>query len=152
MVRKAFNPDKDPAIDDAPSGKVMHGACFAHGCTMPGNVKVDGASWTCAWHYGVVPSDIPRVTQVLRDWECATYEIKIGRQALCSLFAADPKKLDELFTEALARMAAATSSGSWGDQFERQSSEDYRRWLNRLEVFVGRRIAQTLGSTPEVPA
>lgn len=144
-TRRAFNHTEDP-IDTAPEGEVLRGTCFANGCVMPGTISAGNGSWQCAWHYGAQPSAIPRVTQVLRDWECLTYESSVGRRALTGKHFADPKVLMDLHAEAIARVLAATKGGGWGDYFERHGSEDYRRWINRIEIFLGKRIGQALGA------
>lgn len=143
-TRKPFNPSVDPeAIDDAPSGKVLHGACFAAGCPMPGSMSSGGNSWSCAWHYAAQPSTIPRITQVLRDWECLTYEINAGRRALTGKHCADPKVLHDLYIEAQERVKVATAAGGWADAFD-GAGMDYRTWLYKLDMFLGQRVALTL--------
>lgn len=149
-TRRGFDPSADPKdIDDAPKGKVMQSTCFANGCVLPGSIRVDGSgSWTCAMHYAVQPSDLPRVTQVLKDWECLTYELTVGRSALVGPMATDGRALDKLYSEAAERVAVATAGGGWGDVFDRKPGLDYRTWLLRLEHFLGGRVHATLTGTP----
>ena len=146
-TRRGFDPSVDPsdAIDEAPGGAQRSGGCFADGCTMPGTISVGGKTWCCAWHHGVLPTDIPRVTQVLRDWECLTYEINIGRRVLTGPHACDPKAQNKAFAEAVRRVGDATGEGGWGDRFEHREGQDYRAWLLGLERFLGGRVLIALG-------
>lgn len=149
MARRGFNPDKDPnAIDDAPAELERKNACFASGCPMPGVISLGGRSWNCGWHHLAVPSDIPRITQVLKDWECLTYEINVGRAVLTGKYAADPKAQNEHFAAAQARVLEATAGGGWGDTFAAKGL-DYRTWMLRLERFLGQRVHITLGYAHE---
>lgn len=145
MARRAFNHAEDPEAqtDSAPGGTARTGGCFADGCPMPGSINTGGKHWHCPWHHEVLPTDIPRVTQILRDWECLTYEINIGRRILTGATACDPKAQNEAFRGAVERVLAATASGGWGDEFDAKG-KDYRGWLSGLERFLAGRIARTL--------
>lgn len=146
-TRRAFNPSDDEQIAaPAPSMGGNTYRCFADGCSMPGSIFLNsGRTGTCAWHYGALPSDLPRITQVLKDWECLTFEVRAARAALSGDKASDPKALHDLFVEAQGRVLAATNGGGWGDTFKPKPVEDYRTWALRLGVFVSKRIHQTLG-------
>lgn len=127
--------------------------CFATGCPMPGTIfpgaGVGGTGdrpGECAWHYGVQPTDIPRVTQVLQDWLCVAREVNAARRAQYGEAASSPRALDALFEQAVQRLRPHVQAGGWGDQFERQPGEDYRRWGQRLEAFIGGRVVEVLST------
>jgi hypothetical protein len=143
---RVFNADAPPADpNDRPR---IRNRCFADGCPMPGTMWTtqlsDGNNppGSCAWHYGVVPSDIPKVTRVLLDWQCVSYEVNEARRALTGQAAADPAALDALYGMAVERLKAATRDGGWGDTFGR--SGDYSDWMRGLQAFLGAKVLEVL--------
>lgn len=128
--------------------------CFATGCPMAGTIFAEHSRrGSCAWHYGVVPNDIPRVTNALRAWECVAFEIDQGRAVLTGPLAMDAAGQDKAFTEAWARLKLL--AGVWQDELapgnlrtskgvERPFRESYGDWIRRLERFIGARVVETL--------
>lgn len=122
--------------------------CFADGCPMPGTIFTtrledgDTGAGTCAWHYGVMPSDIPRVTRVLLDWQCVSYEVNEARRVLTGELAIDVKAIGEAFDGAWARLVPLVSG--WEDQLRPQHGESYGWWANRLQRFLGAKVANSL--------
>lgn len=141
--------------------------CFADGCPMPGTLwpgitqgGTGDRRGTCAWHYAVAPTDIPKVTQVLRDWICVSAEINEARRCLSGKLASDPAGLQHAFDAAwqrLSPMAAAwekdlapgnihTSKGV--DEGHRQG---YADWAKHLERFIGARVVEVLSTRRPSP-
>jgi hypothetical protein len=157
--------DDDPISDDKP--KRLRYPCFAGGCPMPGTILPsggkDGGPGSCAWHYGTKPSDIPRVTQVLKDWACLTYEVNEARRALTGDIAADPKALADAFTAAWERLEPLV--GDWAEQLrpgpirsrnratgivsDSHMPEGYADWAKRLTEFLGARVVEVLSTHRE---
>jgi hypothetical protein len=135
--------------------------CFAEGCPMPSTIWPDitqGGSGdkpgNCAWHYGVQSHDIPRVTQVLRDWQCVSYEVNEARRALTGDLACNPAGLQSAFEQAWERMQPQVV-GEWEDELkpgklrnrkgvEQPFREGYADWAKRLTEFLGDRVAEVL--------
>lgn len=149
MARKQFN-----AADDAPAPveeTKARFACAANDCAMPGTIfPASAREGVCGWHYGVQGSQWPRVTQVLRDWECVAFEINDGRRALIGPGAADPKFQDRRFYEAVARLRPAVNAGGWGSTFEAQAGEHYENWVKRLEKFLADQVHRGLGGQTQI--
>lgn len=147
----------DPDEPAPQKPKRLRYPCFAEGCPMPGSLFSSGTdkSGSCAWHYAVQPTDIPKVTQVLRDWMCVSAEIIAARRSLGGDLASDPAGLQREFDAAWQRlqpMAAAwekelapgtihTSKGV--DIRYRQSYSD---WAKHLERFIGARVVEVLST------
>lgn len=140
----------------------MRYPCFAASCPMPGTLFAGGTDkpGTCAWHYGIVPSDIPKVTQVLNDWMCVSAEINHARRCLSGALASDPAGLQREFDSAWFRlqpMAAAWEAqlapgtirtGKGVDTGHRQA---YADWAKHLEQFVGARVVEVLSTRRAQP-
>lgn len=136
--------------------------CYADGCPMPGTMFPNGVSHdqdgmprpgVCPFHYGVVPSDIPKVSNTLRSWECVVYEIDAGRAVLTGAMSSDPKAQDDAFRQAWERLKPL--SGVWEAELapgnlrtskgvERPFREGYSDWIRRLERFIGARVVEVL--------
>jgi hypothetical protein len=133
--------------------------CFADQCPMPGTIfggttGTKDEAGTCGWHYGILPSDIPKVTRVLLDWRCVSFEINEARRVLTGEKAADPKGLQTAFENAWERLKPACGS-TWEAELRpgpartsrgeiRPFAEDYSAWAKRLERFIGSRVAEVL--------
>lgn len=132
-----------PADDEAP--KQLRFACNAHQCPMPGTIfPASGSNGVCAWHYGGLPSDWPRITQVLRDWQCMVDEIDECRRIHSGASGFDPKVLSDTYAAAIARLRPFVQGGGWGDAFEPKHGEQYRDWGRRLEAFLGGEVVKVL--------
>lgn len=142
----------DEADDDLPAPRKRH-PCFAGGCPMPGTIFTGGTGspGVCAWHYGVKPHDIPRVTEALRDWECVAYEVREARRVLTGELAVDPKAVQAAFEQAWERLEPL--SGDYRDQLKPGSirqrdgrelpfRETYADWAKRLTEFIGARVVE----------
>lgn len=134
--------------------------CFAVGCPMPGTLwpgATQGGTGdtpgTCAWHYGVQPQDIPRVTKALQEWACVSFEVNEARRVLTGETATDPKAIGAAFAAAWERMRPLVPG--WEEQLkpgnirtskgeERPFHEGYGDWAKRLERFVGARVGEVL--------
>lgn len=152
--------DDDPLPDAKPPRRVY--PCFATGCPMPGSIFAgkDQKDGSCAWHYGVKPSDIPRVTQVLNDWACLSYEVNEARRALTGDIAADPQALVDAFRNAWERLEPL--AGTWADKLrpgtirsrnratgmvsDSKLPEGYADWAKRLTEFLGARVVEVLST------
>lgn len=147
-MRRGFDHTKDQTDAPKTGAQLLPScACFADGCKMPGTINTGGRSWSCAWHYGAMPEHIPRITQTLRDWECITSEIRIGRKLLNT--AANGAVVLKAYGEAVERVLAATASGGWGDELAGSMQGSYSGWLQKLSLFLQWRIAVGLGTATE---
>jgi hypothetical protein len=125
--------------------------CFATNCPMAGVLYPDQMlgekhNGVCAWHYGVVSSDIPRVTSALRSWECVTYEIEAGRRVLTGDLATDAAAQDAAFVKAWERLKPL--AGTWEEQLE-PAGRNYGTWLKHLERFIGARVVEVLSANQQ---
>jgi hypothetical protein len=134
--------------------------CFAEGCPMAGTIfpgaGVGGTGdrpGTCAWHYGIVPTDIPKVTRVLLDWQCVAVEVREARRALTGEIASDPKALAIAFSTAWERLQPLVTG--WEDQLapgtirtskgaDTRHRQSYGDWAKHLERFIGARVVEVL--------
>lgn len=138
----AINPQPQPAVRRYP--------CFADGCPMPGTMWggiTQGGTGErpgdCIWHYGVNPSDIPRVTRVLQDWHCLVDEINAARAVLCGDMACDPKAQDEAMAQGWRRLAPQVEMSGWADQLQpHKHHEHIGEWARRLTEFLGARVLE----------
>jgi hypothetical protein len=161
MARKTF--------DNAGTGELHTGsyvaprrnACYADGCPMAGAIFTGGTNGpgVCAYHYGVKPHDVPRVTSALREWDCVAFEVREARRALTGDAAFDPKAMTALFTAAWQRLKPLVhdyaeqlqpgrirvpDSEAEGGYRYTWGTESYADWAKRLEQFLGARIVETL--------
>lgn len=135
--------------------------CQAHSCPMPGTIfpgavggeKAEG-SGICAWHYGVVATDWPRISRVLLDWACVSYEVNEARRVLTGENACNPGAIEQAFAQAWERMQPLVV-GEWEDQLRpgqmrtRKGEplpyrEGYGDWAKRLQEFLGARVREVL--------
>jgi len=144
---------------DAPSGASPMRrtySCFADQCPMPGTLFTGNtnAAGCCAWHYGAPAHAIPRITCVMRDWDCVSSEINAARVALNGTMATDPNALHDAFRAAWGRLKPL--AGTWAAQLKpgplRRSDgtdrglgmETYAQWGNRLERFLMQRVREAV--------
>lgn len=154
---RVFSDDEAPIEPQKP--KRVRYPCFAEGCPMPGTIFPNGASdgkvGTCAWHYAVQPTDIPKVTQVLRDWMCVSAEILQARRCLGGALASDPAGLQREFDAAWQRLMPLAAS--WESELRpgtiRTSKgvdtgfrQGYSDWAKHLERFIGSRVVEVLST------
>lgn len=128
---------------------VLRYPCFADNCPMPGTIfpgAVQGETGdqkgTCAWHYGVKPHDIPRITQALRDWGCVSAEVNAARRLLTGEHGMDPKAMRQARDLAWDRMRPLVRD--WADELQPTEGEGYSDWAKRLNVFLGRRLNEVM--------
>lgn len=135
------NPEED-------TPKRLRYPCFATGCPMPGTIftGTTDSPGTCAWHYGVLPTDIPKVTQRLLDWECVSLEINAARRVLTGDKACDPKAQDDAMAEGWARLQPAMAAGGWSNELAPRDGERLGQWSRRLEAFLGARVVEVLST------
>lgn len=142
---------------DPPPPRVQRYPCFADGCPMAGTIfpngTADGKPGVCVYHYAVNATDIPKVTQVLRDWGCVADEVRAARRCITGPMASDPAALQAQFDAAWERLAPLvpswhadlapgtirTSKGQ--DTGHRQA---YGDWAKHLERFLGARVVEVL--------
>lgn len=135
----------------------MRHTCFATGCPMPGTMFAGGTDrpGSCVWHYGVQPTDIPKVTQVLRDWICVSAEIEHARRCLAGDLASDPAALKFEFDAAWQRLLPMASS--WQAELapgtirtskgvDTGHRQGYSDWAKHLERFIGARVVEVLST------
>lgn len=142
---KATTPAADyrgGALTDQTPKVVKRYPCFAGGCPMPGTIFTGSTDspGSCAWHFGVLANDIPKVTQVLKDWNCVAYEVNEARRAHMGELACNPKALDDAHRAAWERLQPLVPG--WEDQLQPQEGERYRAWMQRLERFLGARVVE----------
>lgn len=108
-MKTAFHGDAEP-VKSLPVPRRRY-QCLAHGCPLPGSIFLSGhdAPGICALHMSCNSSDMPRITDVLRNWECVTFVHETCRQFLndpgrCGDVKAERTLLAAQWTE-LARMA-----------------------------------------------
>lgn len=154
MARIDF--DRDGSIADALPHNPVRNRCFAERCPMPGSLTLSGSgNATCAWHYGVLSTDIPKVTQVLLDWDCVSFEIREARRVLTGELASNPGALKRLFEAAWERLrplvheyAEELKPGnirtSKGVDRGQLFPEAYGDWAKRLERFIGGKVVEVL--------
>lgn len=137
------NPD---AKEDKP--KRLRYPCFAEGCPMPGTIFTGstGAAGSCAWHYGVLPTDIPKVTERLNAWGCVADEINAARRVLTGDKAADPKAQDDHLATAWLRLGPLVELSGWASDLEPHPRERLGDWSRRLEWFIGARVVEVLST------
>lgn len=147
--------------DDTP--KVRRYPCFATGCPMPGTMWASGESTdkpgTCAWHYGVAPPNIPRVTATLQQWACLTFEVAEARRVLTGELRSNPAAVKAAFEAAWDRLSDQV--GNWAEVLKPSTirhrdkaaeggfrdsgtSEGYVEWARRMEAFVGLQVVESL--------
>lgn len=147
----AGGPEDDPS-DGGRARRVY--PCLAHGCPMPGAIFLNGpeAPGICAWHYGASSSEMPQITQVLRNWECVSSEINAYR-ALSNdpTRAMDVKAIAEAKTAAWGRMIFAIDGSGWVDELRPPPSESYADWTARLVEFMAWRINADVRGRHERP-
>lgn len=139
--------DQDAA--EAPPAPVRRYPCFADGCPMAGTIFSEGVTderpGTCAFHYAVNASDIPKVTQVLQDWLPVSREINRCRLVLTAPeTATDARAQDAEFALAVHRVQTFVATGGWGDAFDAKPHETYGGWSKRMEAFIGGRVVEVL--------
>lgn len=157
MARSNFTGESDSIADAIPHTPAPRRyRCFADNCPMPGSITVDGQGGpACAWHYGVVPNDIPKVTRVLVDWQCVSFEIREARRCLTGELATDPIGLQHAFSSAWERMKPLVAG--WEEQLApgtiRTSKgvdtglrQGYGDWVKHLERFIGARVVEVLST------
>lgn len=128
--------------------------CFAEGCPMPGTIFPDSqAAGVCAYHYGVKPGNVPRVTNVLRQWDCVAFECREARRVLTGELASDVKAIDDAFAKGWERLQPL--AGEWAaylmpgniltsKDVDTGMRENYGDWAKRLERFIGARVVEAL--------
>lgn len=148
---------------DTPEGERprMRYPCFATGCPMPGTIFPETSKdGVCAWHYGVKPNDIPRVTNTLQAWDCVSFEVREARRILTSELRADPAGIQRAFAAAWERLEPLAGT-TWasvlapstikhrdkdapGGYVDTRHHESYADWAKRLEAFVGLQVVESL--------
>lgn len=147
---KPFRGGRVFSEDDAAAADLQHQRtrypCAAQQCPMPGTLYPSGSrDGLCAWHYGTLASDWPRISQVLVDWGCVSYEVDECRRVhTASESAADPKAQETLFANAVERLRPLVAASGWGPELEPKADERYANWGRRLEEFLGARVVERL--------
>lgn len=140
--RGHFDEDGGP-VQAAP--KRISYPCWADECPMPGTIFLDGVRGICAWHYGRVGDDIPKVTRAILNWDCVQREINAGRRVLTAPDTlANPKALDAALRDAWERMKPAVLDSGWKPRLEPRQGERYGEWVRRIERFLSNRIKESL--------
>jgi hypothetical protein len=133
--------------EDAPAGpandvpKTMVYRCAAHRCRMPGTIYLGGPDGQCWLHARAKPSDWPRITQVLVDWDMVVEEALLARRTMIGVWANDPKKQNELMAEAWNRIRGALPL--WETELA-PFGGDFGQWGRKLEAFLAGRVHEVV--------
>lgn len=153
--RGHFDEEGADAPPDA-GPKRVRATCLANGCTMPGTLFL-GGDGICAWHLGCSANELPRITEVMRNWQCVTEAINAGRS-----FANDPARCSDVKAQTVAllsawnRMHESVIGSGWEPTLKPVQAETYGDWTRRLEQFLSDRIkvdvnGRELGATRDSP-
>ena len=114
--------------------------CLVSFCPMTGGIFLAGphAPGICAYHYGTTGREVERVTQVLLDWECVTYEINACRSAHRNVYI-DKAAL----AKAWIRLQPALGAG-WAVELAPPALCNYGQWGRRLEKFLEARVREVI--------
>jgi hypothetical protein len=137
--------DEDDSQDAAPSRPRF--ACNAHGCPMTGSIFLASASrGVCHYHYAQNSSDWPRITQVLTDWRCITFEINDARRVLCDHdLCTDVKAQNDAHRTAWQRLEPVLVASGWAaTQLAPRDGEQLGTWTRRLEEFIAAQVAAVI--------
>lgn len=116
--------------------------CLVSFCPMTGGIFLAGphAPGICGYHYGTSGHELPRVTQILLDWECVTYEVNacrrahrevnVDKAALAKAWTRLQPALGETWSAALAP-AAGSSYAHWGHQLQKFLEARVREAIQR---------------------
>lgn len=142
---RVFTDDEQP-LPDKPQR--LRYPCFAEGCPMPGSIFSGPTDkpGSCAWHYAVQPSDIPKVTQRLNDWACVAAEVNAARRVLTGEAASDPRAQEAALLVAWQRLAPQVEHSGWSGDLQPAHNERLGEWCRRLEWFVGARVVEVLST------
>lgn len=144
----AGGPDDDS--EDLPPNKPARTRyeCCANLCPMPGTMFPSGGRGICCFHYATNASDWPRITQVLNDWRCVTFEINECRRVLCDQdLCTDVKAQNDAYRNAWDRLRPALDMGGWSlNHLEPKPGEGYSGWARRLDEFIGGQVVACLRS------
>lgn len=118
--------------------------CLVNLCPMTGGIFLNGpqAPGICAFHHGGAGSDMPRVTQILLDWECVTYEVNLWR---CSVMQVELDK--QALAKAWTRLQPALGE-AWSAELAPAAGVGYVQWGHKLERFLLARVKEALRRTP----
>lgn len=112
--------------------------CLVSFCPMTGAIFLAGpnAPGICSHHFGATGHDIPRITQILVDWECLTYEINACRRAHREVVL-DKAALAKAWTRLQPALGA-----DWVAELTPPPGCSYRHWGQRLEKFMDARVKE----------
>jgi hypothetical protein len=122
-------------------------ACNANGCPMTGSIFLgNGGRGICHYHYAQNSSDWPRITKVLSDWRCITFEINDARRVLCDQdLCTDVKAQNDAFRTAWERLLPVLVASGWAaTELAPRDGEQLGSWTRRLEAFMGVQVAQAI--------
>lgn len=105
-MKPRFIAGGEPEDDQPKARERRRYPCLAHGCPMAGAIFLNGhdAPGICALHYGCNASDMPKITEVLRNWGCVTFAHGQVQQ-----FLNDPDKCTDIGAERVLLAA------QWGE-------------------------------------
>lgn len=146
MARKLFD-ENAPLNTGTYRPEKPQFACTADQCPAPGTIfpgaTHGGGRGLCVFHYGANASDWPRITQVLKDWECVGYEFRECRRVMCDpATATDPRAQNALFGIAWKRLQPLVAG--YEGELAPRADDRYDRWGRRLEEFVGGMVVAAL--------
>lgn len=114
--------------------------CLANDCPMPAGIFLNGsdAPGICAWHYGSDSNSMPRITGVMRSWQCLTDAINRARS-----FVANPNLATNVKAAAAQRDSEwkklSQLAEGWSD-LAPKPGQNYGDWGRELELFLTDRI------------
>lgn len=112
--------------------------CLVSFCPMTGAIFLAGphAPGICGFHFGTVGHELPRVTQILLDWECVTYEINACRRAHREVVI-DKHALAKAWT----RLQPALGE-TWEAELAPAAGSSYAQWGLQLNKFLDARVRE----------
>ncbi|QRF60226.1 hypothetical protein [Variovorax paradoxus] len=119
--------------------------CLVNFCPMTGGIFLAGphAPGICCYHYGMTGREVERVTQILLDWECVTYEINACRTAHLKV------EIDKAaLAKAWTRLQPALG-GQYAAELAPPVDCSYGQWGHRLVKFVEARVREAIQKKQE---
>jgi hypothetical protein len=112
---------------------------------MPGTIFTQSGKGPgiCAWHYGSNAHTMPRITEVLRNWQCLADAINAARRFACDpgLAALEAQTMRELW-----RNLSALTTGWEG--LAPKPGQRLSDWGRQLEKFLSTRVAEDVRNKP----
>lgn len=124
------------ADDDIKGSRLTH-VCAAPGCKLAGSMAASpqSSTWHCAYHYGVAPADMDRVTSALLEHGALLQVVNDGRRMI-----ANPKSTSQQLADAYAEFRMYLQHQGYTAVAETDRGGTFTRWLYRVEAELGRHV------------